>query len=489
VISRNYEVLVVDPSPGALIAATLLAREGHSVLVLDEEGPPAAAGGFRFLRHQPPVSGFGHGLLLKRCLKALKFHPHELQAVRTGSPGLQVVSGRRRLNLPGNEAELNAELQREYPRDAASIQDVIRRCRQSAGSFADALDRAVEEAGQPGFLQQVGLARPGWNPPLPPDDVPTWGEFLDGTDLSHDGRTLLRALMRPFCHLDVVEDLPLPVAGIQLAAALDGGYADPSEEHALLALLIRRVKAMRVDVLSERLTGLLGNKRRIEAATFEGKDEEMPLSWLVTGGDPEGLLDLLPGNPRNYDKVLSRLAPSHFRYSIYLGVASEVVPPDLAEHCILLGDGDVEDPAGCTLMSTTSEGSPLAPEGRRSITLSTLLPYPDDRDLPTNLDVVAGTMLDRVKWLMPWLERYLEVVQIPTDVDPSDGSPIAVDLRPAAYTPASAPADDPVSAGLGVHMPHKNLYCAGPAAFPALGLGGEALAGRLVERLALSGKR
>ncbi len=488
-ISRNYEVLVVDPSPGALIAATLLAREGHSVLVLDDVGPATAAGGFRFLRHQPPISGFGHGLLLRRSLKALKFHPHELQAVRTGAPGLQVVSGRRRLDLPTNEAELASELHREYPRDAAALLDVIRRCRQSAGSFADALDRAVEEAGQPGFLQQVGLARPAWNPPLPPDDVPTWGEFLDGTDLSPEARTLLRGVMRPFCLLDVVEDLPLPVAGIQLIAALDGAYADPSEEHALLALLTRRVKAMRVDVLPERLTGLLGNRRRIDAATFQGKDEEMPVSWVVTGGDPEGLLDLLPGNPRAYDKVLSRVAPSHFRYSIYLGVASEVVPPDLAEHCILLGEGDVEDPAGCILMSSTSEGSPLAPEGRRSITLSTLLPYPEERDLPTNLDAVAGTMLDRVKWLMPWLERFLEVVQIPTDVEPTDGSPIAVDLRPAAYTPAIAPADDPVSAGLGVQMPHKNLFCAGPAAFPALGLGGEALAGRLVERLALSGKR
>ena len=49
--------------------------------------------------------------------------------------------------------------------------------------------------------------------------------------------------------------------------------------------------------------------------------------------------------------------------------------------------------------------------------------------------------------------------------------------------------DDPVAAGLGVHMPHRNLFCAGPAAFPALGLGGESLAGRLIERLALSGKR
>jgi len=489
VISRNYEVLVVDPSPGALVAATLLAREGHSVLVLDEDGPPPAAGDYRFLRHQPPVSGFNRGLLLKRSLKALKFHPHELQAVRSGSPGLQIITSRHRLDIPSNEAELAAELTREYPRDAATLIDVIRRCKQSAQSFAEALDRAVDEAGQPGFLQQVGLARPSWNPPLPPDDVPTWGEFLDRTDLSEEGRTVLRALLRPFCHLDVVEDLPLPVAGIQLAAALDGAFADPSEEHALLALLIRRVKAMRVDVLPERLTGLLGNRRRIDAATFEGKDEEMPLSWVITGGDPEALLDLLPGNPRAYDKVLGRLAPSHFRYSIYLGVNSEIVPPDLAEHAILLGDGDVEDPAGCTLMSTTPEGSPLAPEGRRSITLSTLLPYPEDRDLPANLDAVAGTMLDRVKWLMPWLERHLDVVQIPTDVDPSPSSPIAVDLRPAAYTPAIAPADDPVSSGLGVHMPHRNLFCAGPAAFPALGLGGEALAGRLVERLALSGKR
>ena len=46
---------------------------------------------------------------------------------------------------------------------------------------------------------------------------------------------------------------------------------------------------------------------------------------------------------------------------------------------------------------------------------------------------------------------------------------------------------DPVAAGLGVLLPHRNVFCAGPAAFPALGLGGESLAGRLVERLSLAG--
>ncbi|MCO4772414.1 MAG: hypothetical protein KDA24_20440 [Deltaproteobacteria bacterium] len=488
-ISRSYEVLVVDPSPGALIAATLLAREGHSVLVLDPESSPPAASGFRFVRHRPPVAGLGGGLLLRRSFKALKFHPHELQAVRRGTPGLQIITSRYRMDVPSSPDALATELRRDLPRDADVLLDIISRCRASANSFADALEQSVEEAGQAGFLQQVGLARPGWTPPLPPDDVPTWGEFLDSADLSADGRLFLRALMRPFCSLDVPEDLPLPVAGIQLHAVLDGVYSDPSEEHALLSLLLRRVKAMRVDVLSERLESLSGNKRRIDGAYFEGRDEIMPLSWVITGGDPEDLADMLPGGMRPYEKALSRLAPSHFRYSIHLGVGSDVVPPDLAEHAILVGEKGIDEPAGCLLMSTTPESSPLAPEGRRAITLSTLLPYEDDGSLPTNLEAIAGTMLDRVKWLMPWLERYLEVVQVPTSLEPTDEVPIPVDPRPAAYTPAIAPADDPVAAGLGVHMPHRNFFCAGPAAFPALGLGGESLAGRLVERLALSGKR
>ncbi len=478
----------MDPSPGALIAATLLAREGHSVLVLDPDSAPASAGGFRFLRHRPPVAGLGAGLLLRRSFKTLKFHPHELQAVRRGTPGLQVITGRYRMDIPSTPEALAIELRRDLPRDADVLLDIISRCRASAASFAEALDQSVEEAGQAGFLQQVGLARPGWTPPLPPDDVPTWGEFLDSADLSEEGRQLLRALMRPFCSLDVVEDLPLPVAGIQLVAVLDGVYADPSEEHALLSLLLRRVKAMRVDVLDEKLRSLTGNKRKIDGAIFEGRNDVMPLQWVITGGDPEDIAHLLPGGARGYEKTLSRLAPSHFRYSIYLGVSSDVIPRDLAEHAILVGD-DLDAPGGCILMSTTPESSPLAPDGRRSITLSTLLPYEDDGSLPSNIEEVAGVMLDRTKWLIPWLERYLEVVTVPTSTEPTDDAPIPIDPRPAAYTSAIAPADDPVAAGLGVHMPHRNFFCAGPAAFPALGLGGESLAGRLVERLALSGKR
>jgi phytoene dehydrogenase-like protein len=490
-ISRNYEVLVIDPSPGALIAAALLARAGLSVLVLDDHRGHPAVGGFRFLRHRPPIAGFGGGMLLTRTLKALKFHPHELQAVRRTEPGLQVISSRHRLDISTSPEGLGAELAREFPKDARELQRIMSIALASGQSFADALDIATEEAGQTGFLHSVGLARPGWNPPLPPADVPTWGEFLAGSSLSDDAQIMLRALMRPFCALDVVEDLPLPVAGIHLCAVLDGVYSDPGEEDALLSLLLRRVKAMRVDVLPEKLEALVGSRRKIDAALFEGKTEEMPLEHVITGGDPEDLLPWLPGSRRAYERVLNKLAPSHFRYSIHLGVAEDVVPIDLAEHAVVVDDGPhaVDEPGGCMLVSTTPKGSPLAPDGFRSMTVSTLVPYDDDGSLPNDLDSVASRMLDRMKWLIPWLERHLEVLQVPTTDVASDETPIPVDPRPVAYTPAIPPADDPVAAGVGVVLPHRNVYCAGPAAFPALGLGGESLAGRLVERLSLAGAK
>lgn len=488
-ISRNYDVLVVDPSPGALVAATLLARAGLSVLVLEAEQQTPGVGPFRFLRHRPPVVGFGAGLLT-RSLRSLKFHPHELQAVRRGTPGLQVITTRHRINLSSDAAELAAELRREYPQDAEELLEVLELCRGSASDFSDALDAAVESAGQPGLLQSMGLTRPGWNPPLPPDDVPSWGEYLDATTLSVEGKTLLRAIVRPFCSLDVPDDLPLPVAGMHIWAALDGMYSDPGEEDPLLALLLRRVRAMRVDVQPEELLELTGTRRKVDAALFEGKAEDMPLQFVITGGDPEDLLDRLPGPPRAYDRKLSALAPSHFRYSIYLGVREEVVPPDLAEHVILLDEaGDPEAPGGSMLLSTSLPGSPLAPAGRRAMTASTLLAYGDDGSVADEIEAVSARMIERIKWLFPYLERHLEVLHVPQGVEVSDEHPIGIDPRPAAYTPAIAPGDDPVAAGLGVAMPHRNVFCAGPAAFPALGLGGESLAGRLVERLAMTGKQ
>jgi len=485
--ARNYDVAVVDPSPGALIAASLLAKAGLSVLVLDPETRPPQIGPYRFVRHRPPLVGFGNGPLLTRCLKGLKFHPHEFQAVRKDTPGLQVISRKHRVDIYSDPEKMRAELQREFPRDAASLCEIIDRSLRSAGPFADALDRAVEDAGQVGLLQSLGLQRPRWNPPLPPEDVPTWGEFVGQANLSREGRIFLSGLLRSFCALDVVEDLPLPVAGMHLGAVLDGVYMDPGEEHALLTLLLRRVRAMRVDVLPTELVGLEGNRRQIEALRVADRPDSIPVDFVITGGDPEDLLDMLPGKQRPYQKVLSRLAPSHFRYSIFLAVQSKVVPADLAEQAVLISDEDPEGPGGAVLMTVSPEGSALAPNGHRSITLSTLLPYAEDGGLPDHLEETAAAMVEQVKWLMPYLERHLEVLQVPAlNADDEDGAIIGIDSSPAAYTPAIPPADDPVAAGLGVTLPHRNLFCAGPAAYPALGLGGQSVAGRLVERLSLA---
>jgi len=484
---RSYDVVVVDPSPGALIAAALLAKDGLSVLVLDPETTPARVGAFRFVRHRPPVVGFGGGPLLTRCLKKLKFHPHEFQAVRRGEPGLQVINRRHRIDILPDPEKMHAEFLREFPRDAGALSEIVTRSLASAESFADALDQAVEGAGQVGLLQSLGLQRPRWNPPLPPEDVPTWGEFLRKCNLGDESRLFMASLLRPFCALDVVEDLPLPVAGMHLAAVLDGAYMDPSEEHALLTLLLRRVRAMRVDVLPTELEGFVGGRRQIDAIKLADREEVIPVEFVITGGDPEDLVDLLPGKQRAYQRVLSRLAPSHFRYSIYLGVQSEVVPQDLAEHAVLIGEDKPGDAGGCLLMTVTPPGSPLAPEGHRSITISTLLPYSEDGGTPDNLDAIAADMVDQAKWLMPYLERHLEVLQVPSvEAEDNEDNPIPVDTSPVAYTPAIPPADDPVAAGLGVSLPHRNLFCAGPAAYPSLGLGGQSIAGRLVERLSLA---
>ena len=489
-ISRTYDVLVLDPSPGALVAAAMLARDGLSVAVLPPERQRPAVGGYRFYRHDPPVVGFGGGQMLWRSLQALKFSPHELRAVRKTQPPLQVITSRHRLDLPSAPEDLAAEWQREFPDDAAIIMELLQRTIASGESFAEALDAAVEEAGQAGFLQAVGLVRPGWNPPLPPEDVPTWGEFLaQHEQLGHDARAVLRVLLRPFSSLDVVEDLPLPVAGMHLSAAFDGVYTDPNEEDPLLALLLRLVQAMRVEVLDRGvLEQLVAGRRAVRAAHFRGRDDALPVEWVITGGDPEHLLPLLTSAPGAYDRTLNRVAPSHFRHSIYLGVSEETVPPDLAENAVLIAE-EGQLPEGYALLSTTPPGSPLAPDGCRALTLSTLVPYNDEGSVPGDLEAISSAMLDLLRWLMPWLERSIEVLQVPASTDASEEQPIPIDPRPVAWTAAVAPADDPVAADRGVSMPHRNVSYTGPSAFPALDLAGDALAGRLTYRLAVSGRK
>jgi len=100
-------------------------------------------------------------------------------------------------------------------------------------------------------------------------------------------------------------------------------------------------------------------------------------------------------------------------------------------------------------------------------------------DEPLQLDQASRAMLDRIKELMPYLERYIEVIHLPQIGPVSSTNPFPVDPRPVVFDTGETPRRT-----AGLSLPHKNVFYCGRGAVPALGLDGEVMAGMATARLA-----
>lgn len=119
--AQTYDVAVVGAGLGGLATASLLARAGRSVMLL--ERAPQAGGvcqglireGYRFELGGALLGGFTHGGPLARLQERLGLS----LPTQACEPGLQVASPTHRLSLFGDPDRLWPEVRREFPEDEA----------------------------------------------------------------------------------------------------------------------------------------------------------------------------------------------------------------------------------------------------------------------------------------------------------------------------------------------------------------------------------
>jgi len=481
VITRSYDAVIVFPSPGAFTAAAMLAAQGKQVLVVEQPGQ-VDTGKYRFPSHRRVLAGIGGGVWLAQALREIQVHPRDIQALRRSTPMYQVVDPDHRMDVPADPEALRAELTREFGRRSADAAiNLLARLEDAGTAHAETITTSLSAETNVGFWGKIGMKKVGWSEPRDPDGHAL--SLADAADAEEVPPALLRILAAPLAALSSVarpiDELSVARAGLLMLEAMDGLYQNPTNPDAFHELLRRRVEGIKVDITADDPPQefVLG-WGRLKEIRFEGRKQPVRAESLITGADPSLLSPWLTGSAADeYSAAGLDLVPTHFLHCLRLGIAEEVIPEGMCDHVFLLGREGEDTPQAMflTMTPTHSEG---APEGRRAMTVSCRLPLELAEDT-RQLDLITRAMLDRVKDLIPYLERYIEVIHLPQVGERSSANPFPVDPRPVVFDAGETP-----RRAAGLSLPHKNVFYCGRGAAPALGLDGEVMAGMAVARLA-----
>ena len=481
-ITRSYDAVVIFPSPGAFTAAAVLASQGKQVLVVEEAKTGGVSRKYSFPSHRRVLAGMGGSTWLPQALREIQIHPQDISSLKRSEPLFQVVDSSHRLDVPSDPAALVSEIRREFgPRRATAANNLLSRLETAGTAYAETIQTALSQETNVGLLGRIGVKKISWSEPREEGDAAI-NLSQAAADESVDDQ-LLRFVGAPLsflsCQPNPISELGLGKAGNLLMGALDGLYQDPVNPDAFHELLRRRVQGLKVDITSEdQPEQLVLGWGRLREIRFAGRKQPVRAESLITGDNPQRLTAWMTDNhAAQYQAAGDDLVPAAFLHSIRLGIAEEVVPEGMCDHVLLLPETDAQGGDGCLLISLTPAGSKGAPQGRRAMTVSCRLPL-ELADDPRKVDQASHRMLERVKELVPYLERFIEVVHIPQSGPPSETNPFPLDTRPAWF---AAP-NNGASAGLA--LPHRNVFYCGRGALPAMGLDGEVMAGMVVARLA-----
>ncbi len=137
-----YDVVVLGTQLGPLLAGTLLAKRGFRVLVLGQEDlPPTYDAGEGLTLPRAPFSFTAAGSpVARRIFAELALNQLFRRRALAMDPVFQVALPRHRLDLPESDAELEREIEREFPEVRRPVEDFHRGTKRANAE----LDRLLE---------------------------------------------------------------------------------------------------------------------------------------------------------------------------------------------------------------------------------------------------------------------------------------------------------------------------------------------------------
>jgi len=475
-----YDVIVIGSQLGGALAAAMLAKRNHRVLLVEHDGmgPGYEHGGY-VLPYAPFVAPPLKTMpTVEEALTELGLAGTVQRSLRPHAPELQLLLPRNRLDIHADTARRKAEALRELGAEGEAL----------LGALAGA---AAQHETTDAFFKAA--------PPLPPDG------FFEGWNLkkvikAHPGLEatprlsgdsaavkLVRGLL-PF-----VSHLEHPESSLALTRPLSQVLSSPScfngGREGLREMLTRRVTELGGDVLGrDSPSGFIVEELTFDGSRFAGmkllrSDTVYRASCLVAATEAGALRRLVTDKKHNRGllELLDQSATKSLLFTVNWVVPESALPRGLGE-LALVDTGDTE--LGPLLVQVHLARAAPGPggketEGLRVVCVGAFVPA-SYRDLgEEHLQGVANRIDEHLDTLMPFTAQHRLLRSAPyLDAGGVRGSR----LMPHPLYSFDTEAFLGVT-GLSQRTPAKNIFLAGREVLPGLGLEGELLAGIRAARM------
>jgi len=433
--SSFYDVIVLGNDLAGLIAATLCARRGLRVLVIDAgAAPPERYDVPPYSLPRTAQTFVGESSpAVRRVVAELNFIQLVRRKLSVYRPSFQVVLPDARIEVSADADALGHELQRELPDEKAALEAAFARAADVSRVLEPVLGQDVSFPPD-GFWEKREIARSDSRLPSPDDDL------LPGVPEGHRARALL-ALPAAF-------SLPLdprarsPVAALRAfdlwrrgAARMEGGV------EALRAMLVEKLRTQHAgEVRTARWKAISSKWGRAQGVVL-GEREELVGAQQVICALPAGEIAALLGDkpPRRVAQAERGLKPTAHRMTLNVVLAGTGVPEGISPVTFV-----VVDPAAPLLGDNAFALHLGEPDDDNRVVLTLVANVAAEPDgLAAAMSELRPRLLERLEEILPFSREHILLAHAPQLDDPTaaPAEPLYTSTLPSALGVGALPYD------------------------------------------------
>ncbi len=478
----EHEVIILGTGLGGLIAGAYLSKEHHPVLLLRENQYQSSCEekGYRFI----PFSNFSEkrikSSLLKRISKDLGIASsigHRGKSQRDEGKlkkpeqevAFQVILPKSRIDLFYDRSMLQMELEREFPKEIARIENFYAEMEELQPLFMR--EMAKEKPGSFFPIQSRSLIKRWW--PFNPFPKGRIGQRL--APFSREFREFIQLQWVSWGNL-LSDQCPISLADYLLSREGTEEWESEIDSEILKENILKKFFQFGGEIEEiERVDRVEKRWRKGFTLFLKGNERTFQSRFLILNSPLHRLSALLGKKGRLLSKWGEKIRPRYVLIPLFLGVREKVIPVGMRDLLISILDPNKPYEGGNLLfLSLSRKGDETeAPDERRALTVESLM-IPEKWDSDSFAEQQKGVM-KHLSYLIPFIEEHVEF----TDWDWANHHYPCWSYPHFYY---ETPSQFQWREGVVPNQISKGFHFVGKENFPYLGMEGEVLSGLMAAR-------